>query len=144
MRVRARRDPAGLTHGRLAIVRVDELDERPGAQLRVGESERARERGIEPREIAVEAARHRDRATGRRTDPVLFGAAPLHELADLAADGVEHREEIRFQFANLAAEELHDAENVGAEHDRNPKPACSPASAAAAARGKFGRCARRR
>jgi hypothetical protein len=52
--VRAQLELAGLARARVAIVRMDELEEGFGAQLRRRETQRARPRGAEPLEIAVE------------------------------------------------------------------------------------------
>ena len=43
---------------------------------------------------------------------VRFGASPLDELADLAADGIEHLHQFAFQFADLAAEKFNRAQHA--------------------------------
>src|SRR4029453_3726084 len=93
-------------------------------------------RGNEPLEISVEPG-EAEQIERQREKPIelLFGAAALHELTDLAPDGGGHREEGRFPFANPAAEEPHDAENLGAEHDRKPEACPQPG---------FGGCGRPR
>ena len=42
----------------------------------------------------------------------------FHELAELAADGGQHLEQVRVGLLDLAAEDLHDAQDVAADHDR--------------------------
>src|SRR5262249_36007998 len=46
-----------------------------------------------------------------------FSPLALDELADLAADGRHHGEQVRVGLTYLAAEELHDPQDVAAEQD---------------------------
>src|SRR5437773_3585510 len=74
---------------------------------------------IEPFEVTVEAGdaqkieRQREKAI-----QYLFGAPPLDELADLTADGAEHVEQLGIRLADLAAEELHHADQIVSDRNR--------------------------
>src|SRR5436853_4181836 len=87
-----------------AIIGMHEVEIRLREQLLVGEPEHPRPRGVEPLEVPVESCeteqieRHR-----KESIELLFRAAPLDELADLAADRVEHREEVGIRLPDFAA-----------------------------------------
>ena len=49
------------------------------------------------------------------------GALLFDEESDLAADGRQHRQQVFVGLANLAAEEFHHADRLGAADDRKPE-----------------------
>ena len=94
-------------------------------------------RRIEALEVAVEAGdAEQVERQHEETIELLLRAPALDELADLAADRAEHLEQLRVGLADLAAEELHDAEHVGAEDDRKAERGVQPLSRGRGARGK--------
>src|SRR5207244_12550055 len=74
---------------------------------------------VEAFEIAVEAG-DADQIEGQTEESIelLFRAATLDELPDLAANRLEHLQQRFVWLTDLAAEELHHAEHRGAEEDR--------------------------
>ena len=82
--------------GRLAIVGMDEVHERPRQQLRFGVAQHPLPGGVDALEVAVESgdAQHVEREREEAVE--LFLRAPaIDEQADLVADAREHREQIR-------------------------------------------------
>ena len=110
------------------------------------EPERPLPRRVEALEVAVETgdAEHVQREREEAIE-LLLGPPALDELADLAADRRQHREQSLVGLADFAAEELHHAEHVRRRCTiGKPNAECSPSRAAAtAARGKLPSAGRR-
>ena len=66
-----------------------------------------------------------------------FGPLALDELADLAADGRHHVEQVLVGLPYLVAEELHDPQDVSAEQDGKAEGRVQPFARGDGARGKF-------
>jgi len=112
-----------------AIVRVDEVDVRRCAQLGLRETERAHPGRVEALEIAVES-RDADQIEGQPEEAIelLFRAAALDELPDLAADRLQHLQQLVIRIADLAAEEFHDAEPGRSKEDGKAERGVQPFS----------------
>ena len=79
--------------------------------------------------LEVDRVRHRVHDRGEQVtllEDGLLGLLPLHELADLAADGGQHPEQLLVGLLDLAAEDLHDAQDVAADRDREPERPVQP------------------
>jgi hypothetical protein len=123
----------------LAVVGVDEVQPRLRQQLLSRDPQRALPGWIQADKIPVKVG-DAEQVLREREEPVelLLGPFPLDEQANLAADRRQHPQQIRVGLADLAAEELHDPEDLGAPHHGKPKAACSPHGRRQVARGKFG------
>ena len=99
----------------LAVVGVDEVQPRLRQQFLSRDPQRALPCRIQAEEIPVEVG-DAQQVRRQREEPVelLLGPLPLDEQADLAADRRQHRQQIRVGLADLAAEEFHDPEDLGA------------------------------
>ena len=82
---------------------------------------------VDALEVAVEAgdAEHVERQPEESIELVLR-APPIDEHPDLVADRRQHRQEAVVRRANLAAEELHDAEHLAAQQHREAERRVQP------------------
>ena len=106
---------------------MDEVEIRPGEQFRLAVAQGPLPRRVDALEVAVEPgdAEHVER---QDEEPVeLFLRAPsVDEQADLVADAREHRQQVLVGCADLAAEELHHAEDFAAQQDGESKCRVQP------------------
>ena len=108
----------------------DQLGHLPADRVRAAVAERPLRGGVElgdpalgvDRDDAVER-RLQDRALARLAlAHGVVGSLALEEEADLAADGGEHVEQGRVGLPDLAAEELHHADDRARDHEREADP----------------------
>ena len=94
---------------------MDELQERFREEVRLGVAEAALPRRIDASEVAVESgdAQHVERQ-GEEPIEFLLRPFPVDEQPDLVADAGERRQQVFVRRSDLAAEELHHAENLAA------------------------------
>ncbi len=101
----------------LAVVGVDELQPRLGQQFLSRYPQRALPCWIQPDEIPGKVG-DAEQVPRQCEEPVelLLGPFPLDEQANLAADRREHSQQVGVGLADLATEELHDPQDLGAPH----------------------------
>ena len=115
-----RRERAERGDRRVAIVGMDEVEERRGAEFVVGVSEHALPRGIEPQKVAVEVG-HAEQIQREVEEALeLIGSATaFHVDANQTADGGHRRQILGRHLHGLAAEELHHRDDPVVPQDRN-------------------------
>ena len=122
MTTAALRQLLGLGERGGAVVGMDELQIRSGQQLGFGPAEDARPGGVEPLEVAVKArdGQHVERQLEEAVE-LLLCPPPIDEHPDLIADGRQRRQQALVDLPNLAAEELHDAEDLAVQQHGEAK-----------------------
>ena len=111
----------------LTIVGVDEVQPRLREQLFARDAQRALPCRVQADKVPVEIG-DAQQVQRQREEPVqlLFGPLPLDEKANLAADRRQHRQQILVGLADLAAEEFHHPDDLGAadhgEAERRVQP----------------------